>query len=256
MDQLKLAESDICTTALAAAALASSPVRNGDTAWFTGSCCATIGMVGPHRHIVSYKVLSTPREISSSGADKKIVFCMNRVSILTVSLCLAWAPLHTMAQTPASVRAAAASTPSTRATTKIVPGARGDASISIAGSALDASDRPLAEAKVRLRDARFGRVVETIVTDKSGQFSFHSVEPGSYLVELLGTDQTVVAASEMLSVNAGDAVSAIIRMPFNTRQFAGVLGHTAMSALVVTAAAAASGVLATEIAGEPKSPRQ
>ena len=185
---------------------------------------------------------------------------MNRASILTVSVCLACAPLPTMAQTPSTVRADASTrpkdVPSARPTTKILPGARGDASILIGGSALDAADRPLARNNVRLRDARFGRVVETIVTDPSGQFTFQSVEPGSYLIELLGTDHTVVAASEMLNVNAGDAVTAIVRMPFQTRPFSNVLGHTVLSALVVTGAAAASGVLATAIAGEPKSPRQ
>jgi len=156
---------------------------------------------------------------------------------------------------------AAASTPkdvppSTRPATKIVPGARADASIAITGSALDAAEHPLSKFNVRLRDARNGHVVETLATDESGHFSFKSIEPGSYLVELLGGDQTVLAASELLNVNAGDAVTAIVRMPFQARQFSAVLGHTAMSALVVTAAAAASGVLATAIAGEPKSPRQ
>lgn len=186
---------------------------------------------------------------------------MNRVSILTVAVCVACSPLPTMAQTPPIARTAPPRPrkevpPSARSTTKVVQGARGDATISISGSAFDGSDRPLTQRNVRLRDARTGRAVETIVSDQSGHFSFQSVEPGSYIVELIGSDQTVLATSELLNVNAGDAVTAVVRMPFQARQFSSVLGHTAMSALVVTAAAAASGVLATAIAGEPKSPRQ
>jgi hypothetical protein len=39
------------------------------------------------------------------------------------------------------------------------------------------------------------------------------VDPGTYIVELLSRDRTVLAASEILNVNAGDAVSAVVRTP-------------------------------------------
>jgi hypothetical protein len=126
----------------------------------------------------------------------------------------------------------------------------------IQGNAFTSTNGNLANAPLRLRDARSGRVVAATVTDKSGLFTFRSIEPGSYVVELLGPDQAVLAASDILNVNAGDAVSAIVKLPFRAPPFAGVLGHTATSAAIVSAAAAASGVLATTVSGQPASPRR
>jgi hypothetical protein len=127
---------------------------------------------------------------------------------------------------------------------------------SIQGSALNASSATLADASVRLRDARSGRIVAAARTDKAGLFTFDGLEPGSYIVELLGRDQAVVAASQILNVNAADAVSAVVKLPYRIGPLAGVLGHSTTSAALIAATAAASGVLATQIAGEPASPRQ
>jgi hypothetical protein len=126
----------------------------------------------------------------------------------------------------------------------------------IQGNALSSTNTGLPDMVVRLRDARAGRIVQTGITDRTGLFVFRGVEPGSYIVELVGKDQSVLAASVLLDVNAGDTVSAIVRLPFRIQPFAGVLGHTTMSALLVTATAAATGVLAAQVAGEPVSPRR
>lgn len=126
----------------------------------------------------------------------------------------------------------------------------------IQGNALSSVNVALADATVRLRDARTGRIVAAARTDRAGLFIFRAVEPGSYVVELVGADQTILAASELLPVNAGDTVSALVKLPFRLQPFAGVLGHTTMSAMLVTATAAATGVLATQVAGEPVSPRR
>jgi len=127
---------------------------------------------------------------------------------------------------------------------------------SIQGNALTSTNTPLADSIVRLRDARSGRITASMHTDRAGLFSFDRVEPGSYIVELVGSDQRVLAASQILNVNAGDAVSAVIKLPFKLQPYAGVLGHTAASALLVTATAAATGVLASQVTGEPVSPRR
>jgi hypothetical protein len=126
----------------------------------------------------------------------------------------------------------------------------------IQGNALSSTNVPVRDGSVRLRDARRGRIVQTSRTDQTGLFVFRGVEPGTYIVELLGADQTVLAASELLNANAGDTVSAIVKLPFKIQPFAGVLGHTTMSAMLVTATAAATGVLAAQVAGEPVSPRR
>ena len=96
----------------------------------------------------------------------------------------------------------------------------------IQGNALTSTNGALANAFVRLRDARVGQIVETQVTDQSGLFAFPAVDPGSYIVEIMGQDQySVLAASQMLNVGPGEAVSAIVKLPFKIPPFAGVLGQ-------------------------------
>jgi hypothetical protein len=65
----------------------------------------------------------------------------------------------------------------------------------------------------------------------------------------------VLAASQIINVNSGEAVTAVVKLPFRIPAFAGVLGHTAPSAAAVTTEAAASGVLATTVSGQPTSDR-
>lgn len=136
----------------------------------------------------------------------------------------------------------------------VLPGASTRAFSTIYGSALSASSAVLPATLVRLRDVRTGRIVATTVTDKSGAFVFRAVDPGSFIVELMAPDQsTIWAASQILNVNAGDAVAAVVKIPFRISPFAGLLAHKTAAAVALSAIAAASGVLATEVTGEPVS---
>jgi hypothetical protein len=128
----------------------------------------------------------------------------------------------------------------------VTPGIHSGVLTIIRGNALDSMGGPLAGAPVRLRDARSGHIVDTQKTDKAGVFEFRGVEPGSYIVEILGPDSTVLAASQLLNVDAGDSASAVVKLPFRIPPFAGVLGHSTQSAALVTAAAGASQVLAVK----------
>ena len=155
-----------------------------------------------------------------------------------------------------AARAGAGSAPTaTGAPVRLLPGTRGNIFTIIQGNALTSTNAALANGNVRLRDARFGRVIEATVTDRSGMFAFRTVDPGTYIVEIMGNDQTVLAASQLINVNSGDAVTAVVKLPFRIPPFAGLLGDTAPSAAAVTAEAAASGVLATTVAGTPSSDR-
>lgn len=133
--------------------------------------------------------------------------------------------------------------------------ARSNASCVIQGNALDSVNRPLASAVLRLRDARSGRISESLAADKTGLFTFTGIEPGSYVVELVGPNQTILAASGMLYANAGDVTSTLVKLP-SPPPLSGVLGPSTGSAALVIAAAAASGVLATQVSGNAVSPRQ
>jgi len=125
----------------------------------------------------------------------------------------------------------------------------------IQGNALNSLNAALPNSPVRLRDARYGRIVTSQLTDNAGLFSFTSVDPGTYIVELTGKDDVVLAASQLLTVAAGDTVSAVVKLPLRLPAVGGVAGHTAQQVLAVTAAAAASGVLATQVTGVDASSR-
>ena len=108
---------------------------------------------------------------------------------------------------------------------RLLAAARAVAPTMIQGNALSSTNGQMPNTVVRLRDARFGRIVGTEITDQSGLFAFRNVDPGTYIVEVMGSDsQTILAASQMLNVNAGEAVSAIVKLPFRIPPFAGLMG--------------------------------
>ena len=157
-----------------------------------------------------------------------------RIAVVLVAL----GAVHMSAQAPG------------RAAAKLLPGTRSNVTTTIQGNALSSTNGALPNALVRLRDARLGQIIESQVSDKSGLFAFKAVDPGNYIVEIISNDQTVLAASQMLSVNAGDAVSAIVKLPFRIPPFAGLLGNSAPSAAAVTTEAAASSILAVTATAE------
>lgn len=126
-------------------------------------------------------------------------------------------------------------------------GARSAAFSTIQGNALTSTNGQLANTMVRLRDARYGRIIDSQLTDKSGLFAFKGVDPGSYIVEIVGTDQTsVLAASELLNVDAGEVVSAVVKLPLRVSPFARILGGpmgTPAAAAAIVTLAVANGVL-------------
>jgi len=136
---------------------------------------------------------------------------------------------------------------------KLLPGSRPNTFSTIRGTAAGPSNAALPHNLVRLRDVRFGRVVDTQTTDNAGAFTFANLDPGSYVVEVLGNDQRVLAASQIIHVEAADMVNAVVRLPFRAPPLAGVMGNSASTAAAVTAEAAAAGVLATTVAGAPVS---
>jgi hypothetical protein len=156
-----------------------------------------------------------------------------------------------------TMAAAAAAGARTAVTRAAVSKTRLDTVSTIQGNALNSTNGPMNEVPVRLRDARFGRIIDTQVTDKSGLFAFKAVDPGSYIVEIMTpNEQSVLAASQLLNVNAGDAVSAVVKMPFKLPPFAGLLGHTAMPSAAAVATQAVAGSIAAVVPTTAVSPTQ
>jgi hypothetical protein len=190
-----------------------------------------------------------------SSDKKEQGHAMHRLSFLALGILVVSGSLG--AAQEATGQSTVSMAPAPRAiTTQSLPGTRGNLLSTIRGNALTSTNGTLANAPLRLRDARAGHIMNTARTDKAGLFEFTGVEPGSYIVELVGDDQSVLAASQILNVNAGDAVSAVVKLPFRIPPFAGVLGHSVTSAAIVAATAAVSGVLATQVAGSDVSPRR
>lgn len=182
---------------------------------------------------------------------------MTRINSVIVAAFIVTAAPNVAAQQPAVGRAVGPKTPAglARVTTpKLLPGTRPDVLTTIQGKAVDSTNGNLGNTMVRLRDARVGRIVESQLTDKDGMFSFKALDPGSYIVELIANDQTVLTASQLINVNAGEAVSALVKLPFRLPPFAGILGNTSASAAAMMMTAAASGVLATTLSGQPVTP--
>src|SRR5438093_228830 len=173
---------------------------------------------------------------------------MHRACSAAVGVLIAVSVLDVTAQQPAKLVSAKGASATKTWVPGLLPGTSANVlTTTIQGNALSATNGVLPNAVVRLRDVRFGRVAGTTITDKSGLFEFRGIEPGSYVIELVGSDQTILATSQILVVDAGQAVSAVVKLPFSAPPFGGIFGHTAASAAVVAAAAAASGVLAVKI---------
>ena len=133
---------------------------------------------------------------------------------------------------------------------------RTDAFTMIQGNALDSTNGAMPDAVVRLRDARYGRIVDTQLTDKSGLFAFKAMDPGAYIVEVVANDQTVLAASQLLNVNAGEAVSAVVKLPFRIPPFAGIMGSSSTPSAAIVASQAAASSVAAIVPTIPISPTQ
>jgi hypothetical protein len=173
-------------------------------------------------------------------------------SAVIVTLIVAATSMAGARQPGAAVR----SDPPPAAPAARIAGARVSAFATIVGNALNSSDGPLVNVVVRLRDARFGRIVESQYTDQSGIFTFKGLDPGSYIVEILANDETILACSQLLNVNAGETASTVVKLPFKVPPFAGMMGTaTTPSAYALVLEAAATGIMAF-VPTAPISPNQ
>ena len=199
---------------------------------------------------MSYKVIYDWVTDVTNSADKTGDH-MSRALAAATALCVAASSWSGAAQQSATV----VTRPGAKNVVPRAAGTRSNALTVIQGNALNSANAPLPDTLVRLRDAHFGRVIETRLTDKSGMFEFKVVDPGTYIVELLGQDQRVLAASQILNVNAGDAVSAIVKLPSRT-PFSGLLSSAiAPSAAMLATQAAATGIAAV-VPTAPVSPNR
>lgn len=115
----------------------------------------------------------------------------------------------------------------------------------IVGGAWEADNTPIPQARLRLRNVVSGRMHAVTVADDLGQFAFQSVEPGSYVVELVAESGKVLTVGHTFSLGVGETVATFVRLATKIPWFTGFFGNAA-AAVAATAAAAGVTALAPE----------
>lgn len=179
---------------------------------------------------------------------------MQRIFALFVGVAVAATTLHVSAQGPkvgagarGAARGAAASGPNQAqiVTPNLSPGFQVTVVSTIQVNAVTSTNNPIPFATVRLRSATTGRVLPVQLTDQMGTYVFRGLDAGSYIVELMGNDQTIMAATRIINLNEAETVTVIVKLPSRIPPFGGLLGNSTPAAISVTALAAAIGVAAT-----------
>lgn len=112
---------------------------------------------------------------------------------------------------------------------------------SIIGTAWQADSTAIPYARVRLRNTLTGRMAAHAVATESGQFSFHNVETGSYLIELVSENGKLLAVGHGFTIGPGETVATFVRLGTRVPWFTGFFSNAAAA---VASSAAAAGVTA------------
>jgi hypothetical protein len=81
---------------------------------------------------------------------------------------------------------------------------------SVTGVAQGADKAPLRNYTVQVRNANTGQLAGTTTSNQAGQFSFASLQPGNYVVEIVDAAGKVVGLSPSISVAAGATVTVTV----------------------------------------------
>ena len=118
------------------------------------------------------------------------------------------------------------------------------------GHASKGDSQPYPQARIRLRSIETGRGVARAIADADGRFRFNQVQPGAYVVELLSTDDRVLAIGDLFGVTAGGESTTFVRLSSKAPWVAGFFGNAAAAAI---SAASTLGVTAVGSNGSPAS---
>ena len=83
----------------------------------------------------------------------------------------------------------------------------------IIGTVIDIRQTPVANAKLRLRNLRTGRIEQEAESDAQGNYAFAVVEPGTYVVEMVLADGIVIALSNAGSLARYETFQTVVQLP-------------------------------------------
>jgi hypothetical protein len=86
----------------------------------------------------------------------------------------------------------------------------------IVGRARTVTGDPVRYARLLLRNTSTGLIEARATADQEGRFTFLDVIPSGYVVELVGLDGSIIAASELVSIENGVLRQATIRVAANS----------------------------------------
>jgi hypothetical protein len=123
----------------------------------------------------------------------------------------------------------------------------------ITGIAKNTAGQPLGGHSVRVRSVRTGDVVATATTSAGGSFLVPSLDPGSYVVEIVDTAGRIVGTSAIATVVEGGIASLMV-----TAASTELVGGASTALIVVLVAASAAAVIGIVVAttGDEASPSQ
>ena len=106
---------------------------------------------------------------------------------------------------------------------------------SVFGTVRDGADRPIAAARLRLRNLDAGRILMTTRGDQDGNFRFTGVPSGSYFVELVDENGVVIGVGQTFRIAPAETVTTLIRLSARTPWYSGFFSNAAMAAVSTAA---------------------
>jgi hypothetical protein len=135
----------------------------------------------------------------------------------------------------------------------------------IIGTVIDMRQVPVANAKVRLRNLNTGRIEQEAQTNEKGEYAFAVAEPGTYVVEMVMADGTIIALSNAGALARYETLQTVVQLPgrwdiadnrmeltTDMSNFVGMSSASTMTAATLTMAVEQN--ITPLDAGEPVSP--
>jgi hypothetical protein len=111
----------------------------------------------------------------------------------------------------------------------------------IVGSAWNFDNSPIKFASLRLRDVVQGGIEALTKANEAGEFTFESVPPGSYVVELVNEAGKVETVGHVFTIAPGETVATFVRLSARVPTITALFKNTAA---IIAATAASTGITA------------